>query len=78
MITQARMNSWNAVPMVERRTFTISRRKAIDVLGAFHVFWSGGCDATGPPIEVVGPAIVFDAAFDCEQGVGARFRPAVP
>ena len=29
-----------------------------------------------PPIDDFGPAAVFEAAFDGEQGVGVRFRPA--
>ena len=45
-------------------------------MDAVHIFWSSGCDAASPPFEEVGPAHVFEAAFDGEQGVGARFRPA--
>ena len=46
--------------------------------GVFHLRWSDGCGAASPPVEEVGPSVVFDAAFDGEQGVGARFRPAAP
>ena len=46
--------------------------------GCVSFFWSDGCGATGPPVEEVGPSVVFDAAFGGEQGVGARFRPAAP
>ena len=45
-------------------------------MGAVHIFWSIGCNAASLPFEEVGPARVFEAAFDGEQGVGARFRPA--
>ena len=38
----------------------------------------GGCGATNPPIEEVGPTVVLQAAFDGEQGVGARLRSAAP
>ncbi len=44
-------------------------------LGSFQFFRSDG-GATNPPIKEVGPTIVFDRAFDSEQSVGARFRPA--
>ena len=43
-------------------------------VGAFHFLWSDGCDAANPPIEEVGPSVVFVAAFDGEQGVGARLN----
>ena len=46
-------------------------------MGAPHIFWTGG-GTTSPPIEEVGPAIAFDAAFDGKQCVGARFRSAGP
>ena len=46
--------------------------------GASQVFWSGSRGAAIPPIDDFGPAVVFEAAFDGEQGVGARFRPAAP
>ena len=39
------------------------------------IFWLCGCGAASPPIKEVGPAHVFEAAFDGEHGVGARFRP---
>ena len=42
---------------------------------AGQIFGPGGCGAAGPPIEEVGPPVVVDAAFDDEQGVGARLRP---
>ena len=42
------------------------------VSGVVHFFGSSGCNAASPPIEEVGPAPVFEAAFDGEQGVGAR------
>ena len=45
-------------------------------MGVVHIFGSSGCNAASPPIEEVGPAPVFEAAFDGEQGVGARLRPA--
>lgn len=35
---------------------------AANVLGASHVFWSGG-GATSPPIEEIGPTVVLEAAF---------------
>lgn len=44
--------------------------------GAFHDLGSG--DATSLPIKEVGSTIVFDAAFDNDQRVGARFRPVTP
>ena len=34
--------------------------------------------ATSPPIEEVGSTIVFNAAFDGEQRLDARFRLTVP
>ena len=37
-----------------------------------HIFGSNGYNAASFPIEEVGPAPVFEAAFDGEQGVGAR------
>ena len=46
--------------------------------GAFHFRWSDGCGAASPPVEEVGPSVVFDAACGGEQGVGSRFRPAAP
>ena len=46
--------------------------------GASHVFRSGGCGVTGPPVEEVGPTVVFEAAFDGKQGVGTRLRPVAP
>ena len=45
-------------------------------LGCIPIFWSGSCGAAIPPIDDFGPAVVFEAAFDGEQGVGARFRLA--
>ena len=42
------------------------------------IFWLCGCGAASPPIEEVGPAPVFEAAFDGEHGVGSRFRPVAP
>ena len=44
-------------------------------IGCVAFLWSS-VGATNPPIEEVGPTIVFDRAFDSEQSVGARFRPA--
>ena len=44
--------------------------------GAVHIFGSSGCNAASPPIGEVGLAPVFEAAFDGEQSVGARLRPA--
>ena len=41
-------------------------------MGVVHIFGSSGCNAASPPIEEVGPAPVFEAAFDGERGVGAR------
>ena len=38
----------------------------------------GGCGATSPLIEEVGPTVVLQAAFYGEQGVGARLRPVAP
>ena len=46
-------------------------------MGAARFLWSGG-SATSLAIEELGPTIVFNAAFGGEQGVGTRFRPAVP
>ena len=43
--------------------------------GASHFFWSGGCGATSPPFEEVGPTVVLQAAFDGEQGIGSGLRP---
>ena len=48
------------------------------LVGASHDSWSGGCGATSSPVEEVGPAGVLQAAFDGEQGVGTRLRPAAP
>ena len=45
--------------------------------GASHVFRSGACGATSPPVEEVGPTVVFESAFDGKQGVGIRLRPVV-
>ena len=42
-----------------------------------HTFVSSGCNAASPPFEEVSPVPVFEAAFDGEQGVGTRLRPAV-
>ena len=39
--------------------------------GVHPIFWPDG-RATNPPIEEIGPSIVFEAAFHVEQGVGAR------
>ena len=39
-------------------------------MGASRYFWSGGCDATGPPIEEVRPTQVCEAASDGEQSGG--------
>ena len=36
-------------------------------MGASRYFWSGDCDATGPPIEEVRPTQVCEAASDGEQ-----------
>ena len=47
-------------------------------MGASHVFWLGGCGATRPPSEEVGPAVVLDTAFDGEQGVGSGLRLVTP
>ena len=44
--------------------------------GVVHIFGSSGCNAASPPIGEVGLAPVFEAAFDGEQSVGARLRPA--
>ena len=44
--------------------------------GVVHIFGSSGCNAAGSPFEEVGPAPVFEAAFDGEQGIGARLRLA--
>ena len=52
------------------------RRLVFPEAGVAHIFGSSGCNAASPPIEEVGPAPVFEAAFDGEQGVGARLRPA--
>ena len=41
-----------------------------------HIFGSSGCNAAGSQFEEVGPEPVFEAAFDGEQGIGARLRPA--
>ena len=43
-------------------------------IGCVPLLWSSG-GATSPPIEEVGPTIVFDTASDSEQSVGTRFRP---
>ena len=56
------------IPTLARLCFT----------GCVSFYWSEGCGAAGPPIEEVGPSVVFDAAFGGEQGVGADFRPAAP
>ena len=42
------------------------------------VFWLCGCGAASPPLKEVGPAPVFEAAFDGEHDVGSRFRPTAP
>ena len=39
-------------------------------MGASRYFWSGGCDATDPPIEEVRPTQVCEAASDGEQSGG--------
>ena len=39
-------------------------------MGASRYFRSGGCDATGPPIEEVRPTQVCEAASDGEQSGG--------
>ena len=36
--------------------------------GVHPIFWLDG-RATNPPIEEIGPSIVFEAAFHAEQGV---------
>ena len=64
-------------PMRRRRTRkragrSITKRRR----GVVHIFGSSGCNAASPPIEEVGPTPVFEAAFDGEQGLGARLRPA--
>ena len=46
--------------------------------GASHIFWLGGYRAENPSIVDFGPAVVFEAAFNGEQGVGIDFRPAAP
>ena len=46
--------------------------------GVVHIFGSSGCGAASPLIEEVGPAPVFEAAFDGEQGVGSGLRPVAP
>ena len=43
--------------------------------GVIYIFGSSGCTAVSSPFEEVGPAPVFKAAFDGEQGVGSCFRP---
>ena len=43
-------------------------------IGCIPFLWPS-VGATNPPIEEVGPTIVFDRAFDSEQSVGARLRP---
>ena len=48
------------------------RQAAQGAAGVVHIFGSSGCNAASPPIEEVGPAPVFEAAFDGEQGVGTR------
>ena len=68
-----RLNSATQSFSIVGRVSTNSRSE-----GASHDHGSGGCAATGPPFDEVGPAIVFDAAFGGEQGVSTRFRPAVP
>ena len=37
------------------------------------LFWSGGCGETGPPIDEVGPTIVFEAAFDGDRALAPAF-----
>ena len=46
--------------------------------GASHIFWLGGYRAANPSIVDFGPAVVFEAAFNGEQGVGIDFRPTAP
>ena len=43
------------------------------VRGTSHFLWSSGCDAASSPVEEVGPAPVFEAAFDGEQDVAPAF-----
>ena len=40
-----------------------------------YIFGSSGCNLASSPIEEVGRAPVFEAAFDGEQGVGSGLRP---
>ena len=42
-----------------------------------YIFGSSGCNLASSPVEEVGPAPVFEAAFDGEQGVGSSLRPVV-
>ena len=49
----------------------------VEFLGCVHTFGSGGCNAVNTPFEEVGPAPVFEAAFDGEEGVGARLRQRI-
>jgi len=52
---------------------------ACDQPGRAHPIFFGHATARGiPPIDDFGPKVVFEAASDGEQGVGARFRPAAP
>ena len=44
--------------------------------GASHFSWFGGYGAEVHPIDDFGSAVVFDAAFSGEQGVGVDFQPA--
>ena len=44
-------------------------------MGCALFCWSS-VGATNPPIKEVGPTIAFDTAFDGEQSVCVRFRPA--
>ena len=59
--------------------FVISSKVEYSILfahpGAFQFFWPCGCGAANPPIDDFGPAVVFDAAFDGEQGVRFGLRP---
>ena len=45
--------------------------------GSSHIFWSGSYGAAIPPFDGCGLNVVFEAAFDGEQGANFGFRPAV-
>ena len=48
---------------------------AVRAMGASHFSWFGGYGAEIRPIDDFGSAVVFDAAFNGEQGVGIGFQP---